>query len=155
MKRLIIITLLSLGMTYALTSCKDDKPEWKKFFGYTTEDILGDYVANTDESVYSDIPTNNNVVFKDATIHIQNYAKSLITLKVNFPSETMLTFHGLAPINDADYLISMKNNGYALSATVYHDELGDIRLHGFVQFGVSGDTTVYTTNYYFDVVKEE
>lgn len=86
--------------------------------------------------------------------------ENMIDFVVKCPDENNFqhVFRGKPTYNENECLISMTDNYYSVSAFVYTNAKGQIRLHGFARYGIpapADDPSAVTTcyNYYFDVIK--
>ena len=140
-KLLALVCLLALGFA----SCKEKEPEWRNFCGYTSQDVMGSYSA-------SDVSTAFEGLTEGAFCHICRDAQITISstgskLKVEVKSITAgLNWSGAGSpsLNDDDFLMQIGLEPDFL-ATVYTNDLQEVRLHGYVRRN--------HVNYYFDVIK--
>ena len=141
-KYLLVLFILSL----LFVSCeKQPQKEWTKLYGYTTEEIAGTYAFSNISDAFESLTEN-------AYCHVCEDAKSR-------PRAT-----------DDDYLINLtypaisSHPTYELTAYVYKNNQGDIRIHGFARhviyetvYNPSTEQNDYVPksriNYYFDVIK--
>ena len=160
MKNLRIISvMLVLGMLF--TSCeKEQKKEWNKYYGYTNEEIVGSYSYSKVEDAFDGLTESAYChVCEDAKISVTAGSGGTIEFKVNCPSDEFdRTFEGVPRLNDDDFLINMTapswNPVYELTAYVYKNDKGQIRIHGFARHvHNAGTLEEYKVNYYFDVIK--
>ncbi len=176
MRKAFLFTLIGL---MALASCKPDKNEWSKVYGYTQEDIVGEYTnSNIDDAFdgLEEVEENHYChLCDDATITITPSGSSNISLNIQCPEAGFSrTFQGNPAKMDDDFLIRMSSGylysggrlrAYNLMAYVYRNEAQQIRLHGFAS--LDNYTLVYpipdnpnadtiksnSHTYYFDVIK--
>ena len=156
-----------------LVSChKDTTKEWEKFYDYTIDDIIGTYsFSNVSDAFDALTETDYCHICDDAEISISSYMNSetSIEFKVNCAKAMFnKTYTGRPVSNEDSFLIKLFNPStseypdYELTAYVYKNTKGDIRLHGFarhikyhvyVQDGITYHEVKTMTNYYFDVKK--
>ena len=154
------ISAFFLLLAVMLVGCKDERKEWNYLYGYTNEDIIGAYhFSNVTDAFDSLIESEYCFLCDDAEITISPYMENRIEFVVKCPDENFHhVFQGMPTYNENECLISMTDNYYSVSAFVYTNAKGQIRLHGFARYGIpapaenpSAVTTCY--NYYFDVIK--
>lgn len=160
------LMLMALGLM--LVSCgKTQKTEWNHYYGYTNTDIVGTYRFSNLPDAFDALTEGEYChLCKDAEITISHYSGSSIEFKVNCSNEGYnQTFTGDPSHNEDDFLINMtnghstSNTEYSVSASVYDNSKGEIRLHGYARktiYGVDSNQHQYVResyNYYFDVIK--
>ena len=141
--------LLMLGVL--LVSCeKEKKNEWNKLYGYTNEQIVGTYSYSNVSDAFEGLTSNSLChICQDARISIKVYSGSKIQFDINSASaELNASLVGPTGLNDDDFLINYEDGLYDLTAYVYTNVSGQIRLHGFVRKNRDNQPT-----YYFDVIK--
>ena len=157
MKRITIL-LATVLCVILFASCKKD-PTWERFFGFAKEDVIGHYVANPDESLYEELPTEGVKVYDNAVIDITSLSDNLISIKLNIPDIiTNKTFSGpVYSANDNSDIVLQNSNNEDIEMTVYKNEKGQVRLHGRLKryhYDVN-HVLIDSDNYGFDVIKEE
>ena len=165
MKRMRVLPLLLMVGVLLVACQKDATKEWEKFSGYTIDDIKGTYNYSNVSGVFDDLTENSYCHLCDdalVTIASSLISTSSIDFTVNCPKAVFKkTFSGRPTLNDNDFLISMSiptgevHPSYELTAYVYRNAKGDIRLHGFARHvHHPGTEEEYKVNYYFDVLKK-
>lgn len=162
--------LLVLGFLFVSCEASKEK-EWKKLYGYTNEDIVGAYSFSKVEDAFDALTEGTYChICNDAQVTISASSASIIQFSVNCPNAGFhKVFEGRPRVNDDDYIIniggtSLNNHPeYGLTAYVYENEQGDIRIHGYAQhiewiivvnsYGQEEYKIKSKTNYYFDVIK--
>ena len=147
MKNIKLIALLCL-LGALFTSCKEEKKEWKVFYGYTKQDVVGTYSSSGIEEAYEGLIESPYChICRDAEVNI---TPSGSKLKIEVKSgSTGLNWYdvGNPCLNDDDFIMQL---GAApeldFMAKVYTNEAKQIRLHGYVRKNQS-------TTYNFDVIK--
>ena len=161
------LTLMVLVLGLMLVSCgKDPNSEWTKYYGYTNDDIIGTYrFSNVSDAFASLTESDYCHLCSDAQITIASYSMNSVEFHVKSPNADYdQTFTGVPSHNTDDFLISMSNQmgsttEYTVTATVYNNAKGEIRLHGFARkiiYGIDDEEHKYVKycyNYYFDVIK--
>lgn len=163
--------LVLIGVLFVACEEQPQESEWKKLKGYTCEDIAGTYsFSNITDAFDGLTPGKYCKICDDAQITISATSGSTIEFLVNCPTASFnRLFEGRPRVNDDDYLINigattMNNHPtYGLTAYVYENEQGDIRIHGYAQYiewtivvdsyGQEEYKINSKTNYYFDVIK--
>ena len=159
MRKLKFLPLLFV-LGIVLFSCeKDSTKEWEYKYGFTVQDIVGQYT-------YSGIPNAFEGIMESEFMHICQDAIVDITyggnmqFHINCPSNAYnRTFTGQPTLDADSFLIHMaaSHSSYsdAVTAYVYTNKQGRIRLHGYASKPVS--SPLYSAdskiNYYFDVIK--
>lgn len=171
----LIALICLLGIFF--TSCeKEPKSEWKDFFDFTNEDIIGTYVYSNVSNAFDQVEGTGRHACPDAQINIKalNDNPNWVEFSVNCPAVSFSrSFEGLATPNEDDHMIHMSTgyihyNGkilaYNVTAYVLKNEKQEIRLHGFAAKNTyeevadeeTGLTSYVQTDgeyYYFDVIK--
>lgn len=158
MKRIstLLATLLCLVM---FVSCeKEPVNEWQRFWGFTKDDIVGDYEANPDESIYEEYPTAGVTVYNNATLHVAGLSGDMISIRINIPGVLNKVFSGSvysAPDN-SDIALVFPNGNEDIRMTVYKNSKGDVRFHGIQKRYHYNEQHVLISseNYVFDVIKK-
>ncbi|MBR6930048.1 MAG: hypothetical protein IKH61_07445 [Bacteroidales bacterium] len=164
--------LLVLGLLFVSCEKQPQESEWEKYYGYTNAEIAGSYSFSNVADAFDGLTEGAYChICPDAKIDIVGWLGSnIVQFNVNCPSnEFNRTFEGRPRLTDDDFLINMKypsshpHPDYELTAYVYKNKRGNIRLHGFarhITYETHVDTnnnTVYQVtakvNYYFDVIK--
>jgi hypothetical protein len=139
--------LCLLGVLF--TSCKEEKSEWKIFYGYTNQDVVGTYSSSGIEEAYEGLIESPYChICRDAEVKITP-SGSKLRIEVKSGS-TGLNWSdvGNPCLNDNDFIMQLGSAPELdFMAKVYTNEAKQIRLHGYVRRNQS-------TTYHFDVVKE-
>ena len=152
MKHIKLLSVL-LVMSAFLVSCgKDQKNEWNKHYGYTNEEVLGTYSFSNVTDAFDGLTESLYCrICEDAVITITKETEN--SLRFNIKSvgdELNADIKGKPVQNDDGFLLTLVDsyNDNELTAYVYTNASGQIRLHGFVR-------NYYPSirNYYFDVIK--
>ena len=174
MKKMRFMALLLMVGAMMLACKKDDAKEWQQFYDFTLDDIKGTYEFSYVSSAFDGLTeTTYSHICEDATVSVSSYlgSESSIEFKVNCKKETFnKSFTGRPAINeDKPFLLNMaspntsENPDYTLTAYVYKNAKGDIRLHGFARHiyyetvyenGIPHKVIKSMINYYFDVRKQ-
>lgn len=174
MKKMRFMALLLMVGTLMVACQKDDAKEWQQFYDFTLDDIKGTYDFSYVSSAFNGLTeTSFCHICEDAAVSVSTYlgSESSIEFKVNCAKETFnKSFTGRPAINEDDpFLLNMSSPNtsdypdYTLTAYVYKNAKGDIRLHGFarriyyeivVENGVNHKVVKSMINYYFDVKKQ-
>lgn len=172
MKKMRFFPLLFVGLM--LIACnKDTTKEWEKFYDYTVDDIKGTYSFSNVSDAFDALTESDYChVCEDAAVTVQSYMNSetSIEFKINCAKAMFnKTFIGRPVSNEDGFLVKMfipsssEYPDYELTAYVYKNDKGDVRLHGFaryikyhvyVQEGITYHEIKSMTNYYFDVKKQ-
>lgn len=175
MKKFKLLALLCLlGLFFA--SCKEEsKSEWKSYYGYTKDDIIGTYSFSNVKGAFDGVEGVGRHSCLDAEIRINDYGGNSVEFKINCPSEDFsYTFTGRPTPLANDFMLKM-SSGYSLAgngklkafnvmAHVLENDAQQMRLHGYaskntyklVPFeGTDLCDTVPEDGeyYYFDVIK--
>ena len=174
MKKMRFMALLLMVGAMMLACKKDGAKEWQQFYDFTLDDIKGTYAFSYVSSAFDGLmETSYSHICDDANITVSNYlgSESSIEFKMNCKKVSFnKSFTGKPAINEDDpFLLNMaspnssENPDYTLTAYVYKNAKGDIRLHGFarriyyeivVENGVNHKKVKSMINYYFDVKKQ-
>jgi hypothetical protein len=175
MKKMRFLPLM-LVLGVLLFSCKkDETKEWKQFYDFTLEDIMGTYTYSNVSGAFNALTENDFChICEDAVVDISPYfgSNTSIEFKVNCQKANFSkSFTGHPVLNDDNFLISISiippsSNypDYEVTAYVYKNDKGNIRLHGFARHiyyenlvvdfdGTEHKDVKYMVNYYFDVIK--
>ena len=174
MKKMRFLPLV-LVLGVLLFSCKkDETKEWKQFYNFTLEDVMGTYTNSNVTGAFEGLKENDFChICEDAEVSISPYmgSDSSIEFKVYCSKAGFnKTFTGHPVLNSDAFLISMSMPAssiypdFEVTAYVYKNDKGNVRLHGFARhiyyenLVVDFDGTVHKdvksmVNYYFDVVK--
>lgn len=175
MKKFKLLALLCM-MGLFFVSCKNEDPEseWENFYGYTNEDIIGDYTFSNIEGVFNDVEGTGRYACPDAEIKIIPYFESSVELRINCPSDNFSkSFQGQPIHNDDDFMLHMtsgyipsgnKYKAYNVTAYVMKNDKQQLRLHGYSAVNTyhtvegEGGAAIYVMDngvyYYFDVIKD-
>jgi hypothetical protein len=164
MKKMRLFALLLMAATLLVACQKDAVKEWEKF-SYTIDDIKGSYTYSYVSGAFDDLTENSYCHLCDdaaVTIAPSLLSTSSTEFTINCPkAEFNKTFSGRPTTNENDFLISMSlpagavHPSYELTAYVYKNAKGNIRLHGFARHvHHPGTDEEYKVNYYFDVIKK-
>ena len=171
----LIALICLLGIFF--TSCdKEAKSEWKDYYDFTNEEIIGTYAYSNVSNAFDEVEGTGRHACLDAQINIRatHDNSDWIAFSVNCPDENFSrTFEGVATPNEGDHMIHMstgyihsggKIRAYNVTAYVLKNEKQELRLHGFAARNTyeevadeeTGITTYVQTDgeyYYFDVIK--
>ena len=139
MKKLFLFLAI---IALAFTSCQKDKNGWKKFYGYTSNDIGGAYSYSNSADAFEDLTEGEFChLCQDAVITVTPTSDNTIKFVMDSEeSDYHKTYTGKAPLNSHDFMIDIKGNTQVYSSTsflrcflnarVYQDGKGQIRLEG-------------------------
>ena len=159
MKRMKFLPLV-LVLGVMLFSCeKDSTKEWEYKYGYTIQDIIGQYVFSGVQDAFSGLTESEFIhLCQDATVNITS--GGTLRFDINCPRNSYnRTFTGTLPSDEDRFLIHMaasqSANSDDVTAYVYTNKQGKIRLHGYARKAAysPADDVYYKVNYYFDVIK--
>ena len=161
-----------LLLVIACFSCeKQETKEWSKFFGYTNDDIVGEYVHSGLSSAFAALTESNSAYLcADAQVKITSTSETGVLFRIDCPDHNFAkSFSGRPSPNSGSFLINMGGamsglKRYVLSATVRKNDEEKVRLEGSVSedhFVREYNTTTqkydtifdHSVKYYFDVVK--
>lgn len=169
-KTISVLALCSLLLA-GLVSCEKEQKEWSKLYGYSQDDIVGQYSHSQLPYAFSSLLESENAhLCADAVVSIASTSEQSITFGLSCPDHNFQkSFSGKPSLMSNAFLVSMSSGWvglkrYALSATVLKNTNNDIRLEGFVSENqyerfYNTDEERYDTvlsnsvNYYFDVIK--
>ena len=163
-----LISAFFILLAVAFVGCKDEKKGWDYLYGYTNDDIIGTYhFSNVADAFESLTPSEYCYLCDDAEVTISSYQENSVKFTIKCPEEGYnQTFTGRPTYNEDDFLINMSvnpfepNTEYTVTASVYTNAKGEIRLHGFARkiiYGVDLNQQQFVQfcyNYYFDVIKD-
>lgn len=143
--------LLVLGVF--LVSCgKEQKNEWNKHYGFTNDEIIGSYSFSDVADAFDGLTESLYcIICEDAVITITRESDNGIQFSIRSVSgELNADIKGNPVQNDDSFLLTLVDslNDNELTAYVYTNASGQIRLHGFVRKYYPS-----VRNYYFDVIK--
>ena len=171
MKKILTLSMLCLLFAATFVSCKKDKKEWTKFYGYTIDDIAGQYVFSNASDAFSNLmESDEGHLCFDGEVSINPTSAQTVSLRVSCPDHHLVkNFSGKPSPNANAFLIDMYGNWsnfrqYGFVAEVLQNAQNDVRLKGFVTedhydrvFNTVTQTydTVYdySIKYYVDVIK--
>ena len=161
-----------LLLVIACFSCeKQETKEWSKFFGYTNDDIVGEYVHSGLSTAFADLPESSSAYLcADAQVKITSTSETGILFRIDCPDHNFAkSFSGCPSPNSGSFLINMGGamsgmKRYVLSATVRKNGEEKVRLEGSVSedhFVREYNTATqkydtifdHSVKYYFDVIK--
>lgn len=154
-----LLGIITLALSLLCVSCeKTPTATWTRFYGFTKADVIGSYEANTDPSVYAELPTEGVVVYNNASIQINELSDDMVSLHINIPDKLNKNFTGTVPNNDYNSELGMNNYHEDILFTVYKNDKNQVRLHGRYRYcyyeHIEGvDVLADTDNYGFDVIK--
>lgn len=174
----ISISAFILLLAVMLVGCNDKKKEWNYLYGYTNDDIVGEYSFSNIDKVFDDLePSSYCHICDDAEISITAASATMVNFNINCPNDNYSrTFTGVPTKNPNDCMIRMssgytqagggKLRAYNVQASVYRNDDLNIRLSGFAAVNTyklvplpNSNSDIYDTiqdsgvNYYFDVIK--
>ena len=140
----------------------EKKNEWRYFYNYSIDDIVGTYHYSNVSNAFEFL-TESDALFicEDAELTIVKESETTVQIHLKCPDEEYdRTFVG-KPFNAKnDFRIYLYQGieevpTYELHSIVYTNEKGDIRLHGYGRKRRGGDPVVgdYWENWYFDMIK--
>ena len=111
MKKMRFLPLM-LVLGVLLFSCKkDETKEWKQFYDFTLEDIMGTYTYSNLSGAFEALTENDFChICKDAVVNISPYlgSNTSIEFKVNCQKANFnKSFTGHPAMNDENFLVSM------------------------------------------------
>lgn len=180
MRKQITLAAMLMLLAIVVTSCGDKKSEWTNYYGYTNEDIIGEYsYSNNADAFYGLEESEYCHLCPDAEISISKLSDKTVKFKINCPEAGFSReFIGSPRKFKDDFMVQMRSNyfsragstrlkAYFVTSYVSTNDNQDIHLHGFasykkfkVEYPVPADSTVVdtvlvqATNYYFDVIKD-
>ena len=145
-------TVILSTITLLLVSCgKTQTNEWNRFFGFTSTDIVGHYEANSDESLYQDLPTEGVVICDNVAIDITAGSGNSVSLHIVIPDQLNEVFSGVLDTEDNSSDLVLYNTYDDLMASVFKDSQGQIRIHGRVKPKSITNSSIIRS---FDVIKK-
>lgn len=170
--------LTAMAVCLLLLSCNKADNRWKNLYGYSREDIIGEYgFSEVPDAFGSLVESAYCHICEDAKITVTPFMEKSVDFQIECPGENFTrNFRGVPAEVEDDYMINlnggmthMGNNrfkSYEVSASVMKDEMNRVRLHGAASVNVwkfendtiqsihHGDTILHSsTKYYFDVIK--
>ena len=164
--------IMLLLLVIACFSCeKQETKEWSKFYGYTNNDIVGDYIHSGFSDAFADLIESSSAhLCVDAQVKITSTSETGVLFRIDCPDHNFAkAFSGRPSPNSGSFLISMGGamsglKRYVLSATVRKNAEESVRLEGFVsedhfvrEYNTATqkyDTVFdHSVKYYFDVMK--
>ena len=177
MKKIAISAFFVL-LAVAFIGCDSKKNEWNYKYGYTNDDIIGEYSFSNIDKVFDDLEQSGYChICDNAEISVTAASAKTVNFIINCPDDNFSrTFIGVPTKNPGDCMIRMSSGyiqtggsqlrAYNLLASVYQNDEQKIRLHGFAALNTyklvavpNTDPILYDTiqdsgvNYYFDVIK--
>lgn len=158
-------------------SCKEPKTEWNNYYGYTNEDIIGNYSFSNISTAFDAVEGVGRHSCPDAEVSIQASSQNpnMLRFTINCPNEEYSrTVEDDATPNEDDFMLRMstgyihsgsnKVKVYVVNAHVMKNEKKELRLAGFSAvntykeiYNQESGTTSYVQidgeYYYFDVIK--
>ena len=158
-------------------SCKEPNAEWKNYYGYTNEDIIGNYSFSNISTAFDGVEGVGRHSCPDAEVSIQPSSQNpnMLRFSINCPDEEYSrTVEDDATPNEDDFMLRMstgyihsgsnKVKVYVVNAHVMKNEKKELRLAGFSAvntykeiYNQESGTTSYVQidgeYYYFDVIK--
>ena len=179
MKASIRLSAMCALFALLLVSCSDkDKQQWTGVYGYSIEDIAGQYSYSNEIKAFSNIEPSQYVhICEDAVVSINPVSATTVSFNINCPEDGFSkTFVGRPTKNTNDNMIRMstgytsakdgKVRAYNVLATVYRNDAMQTRLHGHASLTIyklvenhyGNESRIDTVpdisnNYYFDVIK--
>lgn len=170
MKKKIFLSAIFL-IAMVLISCKPEKKEWERFFGYSPADIVGEYgFSGASDAFAGLLESEEGILCADAVVNVSSPTAQTVNFSVNCPDHNFQKGFLGRPSLNANAFNVMMDGGWSnlkrfnLYADVMKIEQGIIRLIGFVNEDhyervYNNNTQVYDTVYdysvkrYFDVIK--
>lgn len=157
MKRMKILPL-ALLFGVVLFSCeKDSTKEWQYKYGFTNSDVIGRYTYSGVPNAFEGLTESEYFhICDDAVVTITQYGLSGLQLDIKCPkAEYTRSFMGQSGTEEDDFLIHLVASTHEVTARVYTNKAGRIRLHGYARKQMYHTATGenYWVNYYFDVIK--
>lgn len=160
MKKNIKLAALLTLFVVLFAGC-EKKNEWRYFYNYSIDDIVGTYHYSNVSNAFEFLTESDALsICEDAELTIVKESETMVRVHLKCPDEGYnQTFVG-NPINARDdfriYLNKEElGREYEFDAIVYTNDKGDIRLHGYGRKGKS-DPNIghYWENWYFDMIKD-
>ena len=173
-----VLFVAFVTIVLAFSSCGSNN-EWQKFYGYTPNDIAGEYIFSNQPDAFQSLTEGEFChLCKDAIINIVPSNENNIRFEMVCEDENYHKIYvGKAPLNSHDFMIDIKGNVQPISSTsfnvfnlnsrVYHNAEGKIRLEGnsacnrynvkqniiydseHVPVDTTYDTTLYSSTRYY------
>ena len=150
MKNIRILSVLFLLSLFFVSCEEEQNNEWERYYGYTNEEIIGSYSNSNVADAFDGLTESLYChVCDDARITVTAESENMVRFSVNSAEAALNTsLKGNPALNDDDFLITLVDSPYELTAYVYTNAKGQLRLHGFVRTDYPN-----LVNYYFDVIK--
>lgn len=161
MKKHITLAAMLMLFAFVFSGC-EKKSEWMYLYGYTVDDIAGDYHYSNVSGAFEFLTGSDEVfICRDAILTVEKLTERTVQIHLKCPDEGYnQTFVGqpFSANNDFRvylYLGSEEVPQYELHASVYTNEKGEVRLHGYGRKAKGGDPLIgmYWENWYFDMIK--
>lgn len=139
-KSVLFVAFATIVLAFA--SCNKDKSDWKKFYGYTANEIGGTYSYSNASDAFKSLTEGAFChLCPDANITITPTDDNTIRFVMNSEElDYYKLYMGKAPLNSHDFMIDIPGNTQVLSSTsfivyslnsrVYQNADGQIRLEG-------------------------
>ena len=171
------LLVLSCLMGIFFSSCKEEsKSEWKNYYGYTNEDVIGTYSFSNISTAFDGVEGVGRHSCPDAEVSIETSPQNpkMLRITVKCPKEEFeRTIDDFATPNEDDFMLHMstgimhtgnKIKAYNVTAYVMKNGKEQLRLHGYAAVNTykevyneeSGNTSYVQDDgeyYYFDVIK--
>lgn len=158
----VITAAFVIAAAAILASCTKDKmSQWKTYFGYTAEELVGSYMPNPDEwDKYIPDEVEKAQAVKNAQASITKTSDNAIFVRLlGMPQK--VDDHFSCTIYNNDFMFNSGN----LSVKVYKNSNDEIRLSGYVKYPIGqlydpalGDPINHLAStyeyYYFDIIKQ-
>ena len=150
MKNIRILSVLFLLSLFFVSCEEEQNNEWERYYGYTNEEIIGSYSNSNVADAFDGLTESLYChICDDARITVTAESENMVRFSVNSAEAALNTsLKGNPALNDDDFLITLVDSPYKLTAYVYTNAEGQLRLHGFVRA-----YSPNLVNYYFDVIK--
>lgn len=139
-KTVFYVAIATLVLVFA--SCKKNKNEWEKYYGYTSNDICGNYSFSNASDAFESLTAGEFCkLCSDAVISIASSGENRVGFgMVSDEFDYNKSYMGKAPASSHDFMIDIKGStqslshtsfiGTFLNSTVYKNAEGKIRLKG-------------------------
>lgn len=147
------VMMIVAAMVLLMTGCQPEKDEWSRFYGFTKADIVGNYIANPDESCYEDYPVEDVTTHRNAQVDVIDLGGDLVEVRVAIPNVIHKSYTGVVGTEGHDTEIIFSDySDNDLVLDVYKNTQNQVRLHGRVRQVVTAG--ILTKVDVFDVVKK-
>lgn len=174
MKNRKLLALLCVLGIFFVSCDKEPKSEWKNYYGFTNEDVIGTYSFSNVSTAFDGVEGVGRHACPDAEVSIQASTQNprMLRFTINCPKEEYSrTIEDYATPNEDDFMLRMttgyihtgdKVKVFVVNAHVLKNEKQEIRLSGFSAINFykevvnEGATSYIQTDgeyYYFDVIK--